>query len=462
MSIAFLLLAQSASSVNVPSQGGFVRRLAGFILIILIIAFALPATAMKPPRRAPAPPPPEEVAASDGTFEPAVRIKPPGSYTAKRIVLFPFEIPSYAFRAVLFPLGEGLGLMQRERLIERFEDTVSFKSKQIWVYPVFDLSPGASFGGGPAVKVINLFDKGIFMDGSYRVHVNLDMFGDFSFRKEGLFHAWNLPVDLAFDGTWRLIQDFGYYGIGNESQTGNQYTFREQDWNGVARLALRPIPELKLYALLGVSATATGDASNFTATSAPFPPTGYGRWLPYVRIGVGFAHDTRDVPQNTRRGGLRSFEFNRFQYAGGGNFSYNDLQFTVAEFLPLWSPDHTLMLRTSWWIEQSGSTIPVPRMTALDADHWLRGYDRGRLRDRASAVFNFQYFFPVFPGLRGTIFADTGRVFDGLKNFTVKNFKYSAGGGFDITAGRLVALRFLAAYGGEGVKFFFSLLRTTL
>jgi hypothetical protein len=89
----------------------------------------------------------------------------------------------------------------------------------------------------------------------------------------------------------------------------------------------------------------------------------------------------------------------------------------------------------------------------------LRGFSIDRFRDRSSVVFNGEYYFPLFHGLRGMILADTGRVFSGIKNFSFKGFKYSAGGGIDLGMSRVIVMRIRAAYGGEGVKFSLNVLK---
>ncbi len=419
------------------------------------MAAAGPAYAMRAPTRPP-PPPPQAIAVD----EPASRVTAPPSYTARRIVLFPLEIPSYALKAVLWPLGESIEWMQRKHYSERVEDFFSFKSRRIWIYPVMDKSPGSSFGGGFAVKALDIFGPGNNIDADYRVHVNLDMFADISFGKIELLRIGDLPVELAFNGAWMKRGSFNYFGVGNNTPESNESSWNQQDLDGAVRFGVAPVKTLDLYAIMGGSATSTGDASNTGIDPADFPPAGYGRWLSYLRMGAGITHDSRDVTWDPRRGGVHALEFSRFQYmGGGGNFSYNDIRLLLSQYIPLWSPEHTLMLRTHWWLQQSPGSMPMPRMTVLDADHWLRGFDRGRFRGRASSVFNAEYYFPLFSSLRGMVLFDYGRVFDGLSNFSFKDFKYSAGGGFDLEATRVIVIRFRAAYGGEGVKFLFTLLR---
>ena len=430
------------------------------ILICALVTLAIPAFAMKPPKRLP---PMQQAAQStevDSATEPVVKITPPPSYNAKRIALFPLELPGYVLKAVLWPIGAGLDFAKRQHADERVQNTLSFKSKQIWIYPVMDKSPGQSFGGGLAVKGINLFDEGYFFDADYRVHVNLDMFSNLSFTKKDLFRVGGLPFDLSFDGGWALRHSFNFFGVGNDSQEGDLAEWKEQDLDGNVKLRLMPIPTVGIYALFGGSATSTGEATNAGVNPAANPPTGYGRWLPYIRVGGGVEHDTLDVPWDPRRGGVERLEISRLQYMGSGqDVSYNDLRLTLLHYFPLWSPEHVIMLRNAWWLEQTGNPLPVPRMTILDADHMLRGFDVDRFCDRSSVVFNAEYYFPLFHGLRGMILADTGRVFNGFPNFTFKGFKYSAGGGLDFGMSRVITMRIRAAYGGEGVKFSFTLLR---
>ncbi len=431
------------------------RRILWTIFIAAFVAVAAPAQAMKPPKRA-APPPPQQVPAG----ETAVLITPPPSYTARRIALFPLEIPGYALKAALWPVGAALEWSQREHYMDRLTNALSFKSQRIWIYPVIDKSPGSSFGGGVAFKGIDLWEKGYNIDAAYRVHVSGDMFANVLFRKEDLFRIAGIPVALEFNGSWAWQTSYPYYGVGNDSAGSDQSSWNEQDLDGTARLGLEPIRHLALYALLGGSATMTGDGSTDGVNPAANPPPGYGRWLPYLRVGTGIAFDNRDAEWDPRRGGLQLLEFSRFQYfGGGGGFSYNDANLLLSQYIPLWSPKHTLLLRTSWHVQSRGTSVPVPRLATLDADHWLRGFGRGRFRDNASAVFNVEYYFPLFSRLRGMVLFDYGRVFDGLSDFTFSDFKYSAGGGFDLNATRVIVLRFRAAYGGEGVKFLFTLLR---
>lgn len=430
-----------------------------YILVFVVIALAIPAEAktfVSHRHHATA------ESATTSRNDPIVTIRTPGSNIAKHIALFPFELPGYALKIGMAPVGVILSLTQRARLLDRMESALSNKDKTLWVYPILDKNPGSSFGGGVGVKAINLWKQGYRFDINYRIHVNADMFAALTVGKDGIFHISKTPADILVDASWAWQHSFNYYGVGNNSTDIVKATYNEQDVDGVVRLGVEPIKALKLYALLGISASIADNATILIPDPVVDFPDAYNHWLPYIRFGFGLSHDTRDSVTIPHRGGVQRLEYSRYQYIGGSEkFSYGEYHLLLQHNIPLWSDDNVLLLRTEWRFQQltAGNSVPFQRMVMLDADHWLRGFDRGRFRDRASCVFNGEYYFPLYRGMRGVIFGDTGRVFPGLANFSFSSFKYSAGAGIDLQPSRVLLARFRIAYGGEGVKFSLSFLR---
>jgi hypothetical protein len=170
------------------------------------------------------------------------------------------------------------------------------------------------------------------------------------------------------------------------------------------------------------------------------------------------AHDTRDSRSNPKSGGLRALRFDRYQYLTGNSFSFNKYSFDFRQYIPLWKAGWILGLRNAWVFEQEGrgANIPFYRLAALDAYHMLRGFKRGRFRDRSSVVFNIENVFLLSKVLEVLFFYDTGRVFSGPTDFSFSKFKYSFGGGLNLNLFDIRLFRFRAAYGGEGVRFIFS------
>lgn len=396
---------------------------------------------------------------SEPSPDPEVCVGASFGHKVRRTALFPFEIPALVLRAAMWPASAGLSWLQRSGVLARFDRLLSNTSGTFWIYPIIELSPGVGFGGGLGAKGVDFFRKGYFLDADYRIHVDMNQYADFRFGKKDAFSVVGTPLLFEVDASWRWLLGLTFYGIGNDSSQSNQSSFDEQDVDGAVKLSMSLPHDLTISALAGTSATSSGNASNSGITPQVNQQRGYGRWLPYARMGGGIARDTRDIKLFPNRGGAQSLEVNRYQYVGSGAYSYTEFKLLALHNIQLTPYGHVLMLRTAWRLHQpdSSSVVPFDRMAMLDVDHWLRGFDRARFIDRASAVFNTEYHFPIARGLRGMFLFDTGRVFPGLTGFRFASFKYSAGAGFDMHISRTINARLRAAYGGEGVKFIFSM-----
>ena len=71
-------------------------------------------------------------------------------------------------------------------------------------------------------------------------------------------------------------------------------------------------------------------------------------------------------------------------------------------------------------------------------------------------IVNAEYRYPVWDLIDGTIFFETGRVFDDPGDFSFDDFKYSAGGGIQFFVRSFLLFRVQAAYGGEGLNVVFT------
>ena len=130
------------------------------------------------------------------------------------------------------------------------------------------------------------------------------------------------------------------------------------------------------------------------------------------------------------------------------------LGFDIEHYFRLWKPGLVFHVRNNWTFQQEigGQRVPFYRLALLDASSPLRGFKRGRFRDKSSVLFNFEYLFPLSRMIGGILFVDTGRVFNGVSNFSFSNWKYSAGGGLELHLFKVTLLNFLVGYGGEGVN----------
>ncbi len=396
--------------------------------------------------------------------DPVVTVTPPNSRIYKKILLFPLEIPKYALQAATFPLGITSRYVERKHIQQRVADFLSNDDKTFWVYPIIEGGAGSGFGGGPALKHINLFDDGYQLSANYRIHINMDQQAGASIGKPDAFEIFGAPVSWSFSPQWFRFLDQNFYGFGNDSQQGNksQYLINQTDILG--EIAAHPLENFSVGLDLGYSLATTGEGDSPTIDSI-FPVnslSGFEKWLQYGIFGLKIEHDDRNNKSLPESGGLRKLTLARYQHFGQGSFNYNQLNLDLKQFIRLGGPRRVLGLHTGWTFQQipSGNEIPYYRLATLDVYSPLRGFKRQRFVDRGMCVFNLEYRMPLWSTVDGVIFGDTGRVFHGVGDFSFKGFKYSAGGGLRMRAMNLMLFRLDVAYGGEGVNFIFGMSRS--
>lgn len=138
-----------------------------------------------------------------------------------------------------------------------------------------------------------------------------------------------------------------------------------------------------------------------------------------LRMGIGpsFTWDTRDQKGWPTRGNFLTVERTFFNSAWGSdwNFGYSNVE--LRHYHTLYK-SLVLALGASW--EGVDGTVPFDRLCAPDGSNKLRGLEKGRLRDRQSAVGQAELRFPIAGAFFGTAFAEAGKV-GGNANELAKN-----------------------------------------
>lgn len=395
----------------------------------------------------------------DAPAEPTVRITPAPGATVRRAVYFPLRLPSYALRAATLPIGMLMRLIERKRVIERVADALSNEERTLWAYPIIEGGAGAGFGGGMGLTHVDLFGRGYNLKLRYTSHINMNQVGSAAFGKPLAFELWGAPCSWATAVQWMRLTNENYFGAGPVSSRNNQSAYLLNRTIVGAGVSVSLLPKLSLnagaaYDVAGTGPNAYGSLPSVGQTFAAAQRPAYDSWRNYAVVALRVEYDSRDNLSATERGGIYAAGVKRFQHVGEGDFDFLQYELDARHFFSLGYPRMVIALRGGFVFQQEtgGGNIPFHRLATLDVATPLRGFVQGRFHDHNLFVFNAEYRFPVWEEIDGVLFVDAGRVFHGIQDFSVKDFKSSAGGGLRLRALGLMLFRFDLAYGGEGIN----------
>ncbi len=203
-----------------------------------------------------------------------------------------------------------------------------------------------------------------------------------------------------------------------------------------------------------------GDVEEGLGSDLPIPGQiegAYGEAIFYAGGDLYLIFDTRDSDYRATRGWLlegRSGSRTNFEGTDGlgRDLSFYSYDLQVQRFVKLFSVFRSIVVRArlAGTAPLEGSDgVPFYFQPVLDEDQALRGYKRGRFRDRGALLFNVEYRYPIWDTWDGAIFLDEGQVFRHLEQFTWDRFHWSAGAGIRFSGKNGFLFRVQAAFSDE-------------
>lgn len=145
--------------------------------------------------------------------------------------------------------------------------------------------------------------------------------------------------------------------------------------------------------------------------------------------GIGFLinRDARNNIFSPSSGDFCMLSTTLFRGGLGSSYDFTRHRFDLRKYFPLFS-SHVLAFR-SYFSLITGDP-PFQMLSLIGGQNFMRGYYRGRFRDKNMIVFQMEYRMPLFWKLGMVGFLGFGDVADKVDNFVLNDFKYSAGLGF--------------------------------
>ena len=152
-------------------------------------------------------------------------------------------------------------------------------------------------------------------------------------------------------------------------------------------------------------------------------------------LSVGVAEqigwDGRDHPGHTTRGTEGTLSAAVYHQMNGNEYSFFKSRLDVRRYIHLFY-DRVLILRVAGEITThlSDDVIPFYYLSEIGHRSTVRGFDRGRFRDKDSALASIEYRWPIWKLMDGLLFVDTGQVANDIyREFDRSDLQWSWGGG---------------------------------
>ncbi len=247
-------------------------------------------------------------------------------------------------------------------------------------------------------------------------------------RKERYYYT-------GFYGYYKFPDKF--WGIGGDAPDGAEENYRRNDFESNTSLQMRIARGVyagALYQFQYMDPSDTAPRGALRAGAIPGSRTGTASGL-----GVVARYDTRDHVYQPSSGSNHQCSAVWFGSGLGSDYTFGVLSLDLRAYRGLFG-SHVIALQT-YNVFISGEA-PFQMLGLLGGSYWMRGYYRGRYRDRNMITAQVEYRFPVWWRFGAAAFAGAGDVQRDAGKFRVDRFKYSVGCGarfmFD-TRERIVA-----------------------
>ncbi len=324
-----------------------------------------------------------------------------------------------------------------------------------WItVPAVSISPETGFGfGAGSLKLFKLIPEDTVSRTS-----QVRMLALYTTEKQFIFNTryqlFTRNEGLFLTGRWEFLKfpEF-YYGIGNETPESNEELVEYNSIGIESRVLKQVIPgffpgiEFRYYSRFNYKLI---DGGLLERTQV----AGYnGSRL--AGVGPLFVIDKRDNIANPYAGFY--FLMSAFFHGSflGGEFTYTSYRLDFRKYFKLFE-DREDILAIQFLGNFVTGEAPFHNLSILGGSALMRGYYRGRFRDRHFMGSQVEYRMPIWWRIGAVAFLGVGNVASDLEGFKPSQFKHSVGGGLRFTVDQAERLNLRFDYGfGQDTRGFY-------
>ena len=375
-----------------------------------------------------------------------------GRTTWEQIAYFPGALVYFPLRITFVASKETISFVSDKRLIPRTKNLLTSDDERLGLRARYSNRTG----GGP-----KFFYKGLISPES-----RLTASATFGLERRQQYRLRMKRVSLFNDAVlsehfirYQRFTNESYFGIGPDSEVDDKSTFSHEQATIETSFDIGLAGRILLNAVLGFDLNnIPEDAIEGDLLNKDLSPE-LEEQIPTGRIQVGLKYDLRNTPGNPSNISEALLAAGLFQDFGDGDFSFWRASADVTYCLHLFY-GRVLALRLAAEMREpfSGHEVPFYYLSEIGRQETVRGFSRGRFRERDMVLASAEYRYPVRDRMDAFLFADVGQVArDIFSDISGDDLAFGYGGGFRIWGEEGLILNFIVGKSEDGFRFYFGM-----
>ena len=360
-----------------------------------------------------------------------------------RLIYLPFQILGFGVR-------QTATLMWDDRIFYRARELLTFADGRIGVRPL------ASSLRGTGARV---FVKDVAGDIDADITTTLGA----SVRKRQ-HHLLSLAGSgsRTFSIYSRSEPAESFYGIGYDTRESDRSSFRQKDIYLKLTSRRHVSDRVSFDWDLNYHGTDIADGKSKSVPStkdvyAPGTLPGLDDKASLIEAGLTLRGVFVDVPGSPTSGNRTRLRVAYRQSIDGDSFTHLQVSLFSEQFAELfYRRTASLKLGADWRVAPFDNEVPFYDLASLGGTEVLRGFKRGRFRDKGVGYAAGTYNFPVWQLIEGTLFYESGRAFGDIGDISMSDWASSYGGGVRMWVPEGVVLELLVARSSELTRMLFT------
>lgn len=376
----------------------------------------------------------------------------------EHVLSFPGDVINFPFDLVFDGLGWATAKVIDTKLVPRIHDFMTADDGSRGILPTS--APQAGYGfkyyqvGLPAKQSVLGIQAtwGLLSLQAYELSINK-------------LPLWGNSLYGDFVANYAFYPDELFYGIGNQVSSRQETNYALRSINVKLGLGFRLHQRMAFEIQTGyeTSKASSGRDKKINSTTDIYQ-TGE---LPGLKVTASFFQvqpslefDFKNRPGNPTTGWDGIISGGLFVQANGDGFGFWKMSVDVNHYIHLFR-NRVLVINVGSEMSESvfGKDIPFYYLSQLGKRETIRGFQRGRYRDKDAVWGSLEYRYPIRASLLDfLLFADAGQVADDIfEEFSLNHLKPGFGGGFRIWTDEALVARLELGKSKDGYRFYFIL-----